>query len=188
MGPYHGRCRNAGGKINGSDHLIKRRLPHRSRRLPVLLTWLSLFEQECLYQIVTPGIPNADTANADDTLLLVSDNIERLDQRIRRILKKTAHVEFPHSQTSHMLTNIRVTQNAAGEIDVRNRFLTFRTKSDRTVQFFGHQIYKLTHRDGQLRIKLNENSGIKLDEFRERLRKLLPDMVAFAIVKMRLIK
>jgi p-cumate 2,3-dioxygenase beta subunit len=119
-----------------------------------LLTWLSLFEQECLYQIVTPGIPNADTANADDTLLLVSDNIERLDQRIRRILKKTAHVEFPHSQTSHMLTNIRVTQNAAGEIDVRNRFLTFRTKSDRTVQFFGHQIYKLTHRDGQLRIKI----------------------------------
>jgi p-cumate 2,3-dioxygenase beta subunit len=118
-----------------------------------LLTWLIRFEADCLYQIVTPGIPNADTASADDTLLLVSDNMERLDQRVRRILKKTAHVEFPHSQTSRMLTNIRVTQNAAGDIDVRNRFLTFRTKSDRTVQFFGHQIYKLTNRDGQLRIK-----------------------------------
>jgi p-cumate 2,3-dioxygenase beta subunit len=118
-----------------------------------LLTWLTLFEEDCLYQIVTPGIPNADTANADDTLLLVSDDMERLDQRVRRLLKKTAHVEFPHSQTSHMLTNIRVTQNAAGEIDVRNRFLIFRTKSDRTVQFFGHQIYKLTNRDGQLRIQ-----------------------------------
>ena len=29
--------------------------------------------------------------------------------------------------------------------------------------------------DGWLRVKLNENSGIKLDEFRERLRKILPE-------------
>jgi p-cumate 2,3-dioxygenase beta subunit len=118
-----------------------------------LLTWLTLFEEDCLYEIVTPGIPNADTASADDTLLLASDNMERLDQRVRRILKKTAHVEFPHSQTSHMLTNIRASRLPTGEIDVRTRFLVFRTKSDRTVQFFGHQIYKLTQADGQFRIK-----------------------------------
>ncbi len=31
--------------------------------------------------------------------------------------------------------------------------------------------------DGWLRVKLNENSGIKLDEFRERLRKILPERV-----------
>ena len=31
--------------------------------------------------------------------------------------------------------------------------------------------------DGQLRVALTENSGIKLDEFRERLRKVLPERV-----------
>ena len=31
--------------------------------------------------------------------------------------------------------------------------------------------------DGQLRVALTESSGIKLDEFRERLRKVLPERV-----------
>src|SRR6185503_13807757 len=31
--------------------------------------------------------------------------------------------------------------------------------------------------DGQLRVALNEESGIRLDEFRERLRKALPDRI-----------
>ena len=31
--------------------------------------------------------------------------------------------------------------------------------------------------DGQLRVALRESSGIKLDEFRERLRKVLPERV-----------
>ena len=31
--------------------------------------------------------------------------------------------------------------------------------------------------DGQLRVALQEDSGIKLDEFRERLRKVLPERV-----------
>jgi hypothetical protein len=31
--------------------------------------------------------------------------------------------------------------------------------------------------DGQMRIALNEHSGIRLDEFRERLRKVLPEKI-----------
>jgi p-cumate 2,3-dioxygenase beta subunit len=115
--------------------------------------WFGLFDPDGLYEIVTPGIPEADTASADDTLLLVSDNMERLDQRVRRILKKTAHVEFPRSQTSHMLTNIIIVDDSGDEVTVRARFLTFRTKSDKTVQFFGHQIYKLIRHDGTFRIR-----------------------------------
>jgi len=115
--------------------------------------WYGLFDPAGVYEIVTPGIPDAETASSDDTLLLVADDMERLDQRVRRILKKTAHVEFPRSQTSHMLTNIIIVDDSDDVVTVRARFLTFRTKSDKTVQFFGHQIYKLVRHEGSFRIR-----------------------------------
>lgn len=115
--------------------------------------WYQLFEPDGRYEIVTPGLPDGETASADDTLLLVSDDMDRLDQRVRRILKKSAHVEYPRSQTSHMLSNVRVVEERDDEISVRVRFLTFRTKADRSVQFFGHQLYRLVRGGDSFRIR-----------------------------------
>jgi len=105
--------------------------------------WYALFEKNGQYHIVTPGLKDADTVSPDTTLFLVSDDMERLAQRIDRLKKPSAHVEFPHSQVSHHISNIRFSESENGEIVVKTRFIVFRTKFDDTVRFFGHQIYRL---------------------------------------------
>jgi p-cumate 2,3-dioxygenase subunit beta len=105
--------------------------------------WYALFDANGMYHIVTPGLKDADTLSPDNTLFLVSDDMERLAQRIDRLKKPSAHVEFPHSITSHHVSNIRIAPADDGEIVVRTRFIVFRTKYDDTVRFFGHQIYRL---------------------------------------------
>jgi p-cumate 2,3-dioxygenase subunit beta len=118
-----------------------------------LQEWFALFTEDGRYHIVTPGLPDADTADPDTALFLVSDNRERLAQRIERLGKASAHVEFPHSQTSHMIGNVRVVPGGNGELVAHTRFLVHRTKFDSTVSFFGHQIYRLVRHDDSFRIR-----------------------------------
>ena len=39
------------------------------------------------------------------------DDRARLEQRALRLLKKEAHVEYPHSQTLHNVSNVRIVSN-----------------------------------------------------------------------------
>jgi p-cumate 2,3-dioxygenase subunit beta len=118
-----------------------------------LSEWYGLFDKIGMYHIVTPGVKNADTASPDDTLFLVSDDMDRLGQRIDRLSKTSAHVEFPRSTTSHHISNVRVERIDGEEIVVRARFIIYRTKFDDTVRFFGHQIYRLVRFEDTFRIR-----------------------------------
>ncbi|HTT82860.1 MAG TPA: aromatic-ring-hydroxylating dioxygenase subunit beta [Rhizomicrobium sp.] len=115
--------------------------------------WYALFDKNGMYHIVTPGLKDADTASPDNTLFLVSDDMERLAQRIDRLSKSSAHVEFPRSTTSHLISNIRVSEGENGEVVARTRFIIHRTKFDETVGFFGHQIYRLVRGGNTFRIR-----------------------------------
>jgi len=115
--------------------------------------WHGLFDKNGMYHIVTPGLKNADTASPDDTLFLVSDDMDRLAQRIDRLSKASAHVEFPRSTTSRHISNVRVEKAEGEEIVVRARFIIYRTKFDDTVRFFGHQIYRLVRFENAFRIR-----------------------------------
>ena len=115
--------------------------------------WYQLFDKEGAYHIVTPGMDNPDTASPEHELFLVSDDMERLWQRVDRLMKPATHVEFPHSRTSHMVSNVRIWRESDEEFGVRTRFLVHRTKFDKTVAFFGHQIYRLRRSADGLRIR-----------------------------------
>jgi p-cumate 2,3-dioxygenase beta subunit len=115
--------------------------------------WYKLFDPNGMYHIVTPGLKDADTVSPDTTLFLVSDDMERLAQRLDRLSKPGAHVEFPRSTTSHLVSNIRVANGENGEIVARTRFIIYRTKFDDTVRFFGHQIYRLVRHGDTFRIR-----------------------------------
>jgi p-cumate 2,3-dioxygenase beta subunit len=115
--------------------------------------WYALFEKNGMYHIVTPGLKDADTVSPDNTLFLVSDDMERLAQRIDRLAKPSAHVEFPRSTTSHLISNIRIAEGENGEVVARTRFIIYRTKFDHTVNFFGHQIYRLVRDGASFRIR-----------------------------------
>ena len=118
-----------------------------------LREWYELFDRHGIYNVVTPGLADPDNASPEVSLFLVSDDMERLAQRIDRILKNSAHVEYPRSTTCHMVSNVRVSENADGEIVARTRFLVYRTKADDTVSFFGHQIYRLVPEGASFRIR-----------------------------------
>src|SRR4051794_3128961 len=70
--------------------------------------WVSLFAAEATYEIPPIGSPDADFKKS---LFLVHDDRARLEQRALRLLKKEAHVEYPHSATVHNVSNVRIVSN-----------------------------------------------------------------------------
>jgi len=114
--------------------------------------WRDLFTADGKYYIVTPGVENGDTASPQEVLFLVADDLERLNQRVERLMKKGAHAEYPHSKTRHLVTNVRIVSQEP-EIKVRSNFVTYRTKFDQTVVFMGHHIYRLEPEDRSFRIR-----------------------------------
>ncbi len=70
--------------------------------------WADLFSTDGTYEIPPIGSPDADFKKS---LFLVHDDRARLEQRALRLLKKEAHVEYPHSQTLHNVSNVRIVSN-----------------------------------------------------------------------------
>jgi p-cumate 2,3-dioxygenase beta subunit len=63
--------------------------------------------------------------------------------RAKRLMKKTAHAEYPHSKVRHIIGNVRLGPDAGGEIKVKANFVVYRTKDDTTSQYMGQMHYVL---------------------------------------------
>jgi len=111
--------------------------------------WADLFAKEGTYVIPPIGSPNADFKTA---LFLVHDDRARLEQRALRLLKKEAHVEFPHSKTTHNVSNVRIVSNEDGVVTVKANFITYRAKRDFLDTYVGVNEYQLVQEDGELKI------------------------------------
>jgi p-cumate 2,3-dioxygenase beta subunit len=115
--------------------------------------WRQLFTDDGRYMIVTPDIPNAETASPDNTLFLVADDQSRLALRIKRLEDGNAHAESPPSKTRHCMSNVRFVESADGEVTVRANFVTYRSRLDETTCFPGHALYRLRRTADGLRIR-----------------------------------
>jgi len=112
--------------------------------------WANLFTDDGEYLIPPTDLPDGDPAKH---LFLVYDDRHRLGERAKRLGKKSAHAEFPHSRTRHLITNVRVGQ-AGGGIDVTCNFVVYRSKQGVNDIYPGHSIYRLVAQaDGSLRIR-----------------------------------
>ena len=109
--------------------------------------WLTLFTQECSYEVAPTSVDNPYAIDWKSTLFLIGDNRERLEQRIIRLNKPTAHVEFPKSKTRHLYSNVRVISDKDGEVVAMCNFCTFRTKNKITTHYPGSIRFVLL-RDG----------------------------------------
>lgn len=69
-----------------------------------------------------------------------------------RLMKKTAHAEYPRSRTRHLVSNIRILAANAEEIQVASAFVTYRMKLGNSDAYVGSTHYRLRRIDGQLRI------------------------------------
>jgi p-cumate 2,3-dioxygenase subunit beta len=113
--------------------------------------WLALYTTDASYLVPSTDLPpGADPAR---TLFYIADDRERLNQRVVRLMKKSAHSEFPRSRTRHLVSNVRVGAAMGDETPVSAAFVTFRTKGGVTDTYMGRLLYRLKRIDGNLRIR-----------------------------------
>lgn len=127
-----------------------------------LKEWAALFATEGTYIIPPIGKPDADS---NTSLYLVHDDRARLEQRALRLLKKEAHVEYPHSTTLHNIHNVRIIKNEEHCVSVKCNFSTFRTKRDMLDNYVGVSEYKLVKENDELKIQ-EKKVILKLDSLR----------------------
>lgn len=109
--------------------------------------WLALFTLDCKYEVTPTGIDKPFEIETRSTLFLIGDNRERLEQRVIRLKKPTAHVEFPKSKTRHLYANVRIVEDDGDRLVAMANFCTFRTKNKVTTHYPG-SIRFILQRDG----------------------------------------
>ncbi|HEY1706911.1 MAG TPA: aromatic-ring-hydroxylating dioxygenase subunit beta [Rhizomicrobium sp.] len=129
-----------------------------------LTEWVALFEPGASYYVPTAGA--ADDADPATSLFYVADDYHRLTERVKRLLKRTAHVEFPHSRCRHMVSNVRIIGGGDDTFGVTSNFATYRSKRGRTELYFGHHRYVMTLIDGAIRIR-QKTSFLDSDDIAE---------------------
>jgi p-cumate 2,3-dioxygenase beta subunit len=113
--------------------------------------WLGLFTDDGQYLVPAADLP-AD-ASPDTSLFYIADDRFRLGERVARLMKKTAHSEYPRSKTRHFVTQVRLGEREADTLAVTCNFLCYRTKDGRTDQYWGRAYYQLLISDGAIRIR-----------------------------------
>jgi p-cumate 2,3-dioxygenase beta subunit len=103
--------------------------------------WLALFREDGVYYIPPTDID--PMAQPDNNLFYVADDHYRLSARVRRLMHRTAHAEFPHSKTRHLVSNVRIRSRNEDELEVTSAFITYRTKFGVTDVYFGTNFYRL---------------------------------------------
>jgi p-cumate 2,3-dioxygenase beta subunit len=120
-------------------------------RLP---EWSELYTADARYDVTSLDCHDPVNSSSRNSLFLLADDKERLISRAKRLMKKTAHAEFPHSKVRHIISNVRMEPNAGGEIRVRANFVVYRTKDDNTSQYMGQTHYVLVLQEaGGFRIR-----------------------------------
>ncbi|WP_067726815.1 aromatic-ring-hydroxylating dioxygenase subunit beta [Oceanobacillus damuensis] len=115
-----------------------------------LTEWAELFTDDGTYIVPPIGEPEASPVNS---LFYIHDSRTRLQDRAERLLKKEAHVEYPHSTTIRNYHNIIVDKLDQEVIEAECNFTTYRTKREVLDSFVGRQQFEIVQQNGQLAIK-----------------------------------
>ena len=93
-----------------------------------------------------------EDSNPDESLFIIADDHERLEQRVVRLLKKTAHAEYPRSRTRHLVSNVQVREQSEDALCASSTFATYRSKNGITDTFIGTSKYELRLEGATLKI------------------------------------
>lgn len=124
--------------------------------------WNDLFAEECAYY--APSTDLDRYANADNSLFYIADDATRLRERVIRLLKRTAHSEFPRSRTRHLVNNVRLLGVENSVLSVSAAYTTYRIKGNTDV-YVGVNYYKLKLVNNELKI-LEKRSVLDLESLR----------------------
>jgi p-cumate 2,3-dioxygenase beta subunit len=79
----------------------------------------------------------------DTHLFLINDDRFRMESRVKRLKKKTAHSEYPHSTTVHMFSNLRIAAQDQDGTHVHGVFQVSRYRDGITDIFLGRMRYRM---------------------------------------------
>ena len=126
--------------------------------------WLALFTDDAIYHVPTVG--TAPDTTPDNTLFYVADDRARLRERVIRLSKKSAHVEWPRSRTRHMVSNVLIDERGDDELQVSAAFAVYRFKNGISDVYVGSYRYRLAvASDGRLMIR-EKRSMLDMDALR----------------------
>lgn len=126
--------------------------------------WLALFEEGATYWVPPAG--SDDEVDPKTTLFYVADDWFRLTERVKRLGKKTAHVEFPKSLCRHLVSNVRILDGDDDNFEVTSNFVTYRSKGGTTETYLGHHRYRMKVTESGIRI-IHKTSFLDADNINE---------------------
>jgi p-cumate 2,3-dioxygenase beta subunit len=129
-----------------------------------LTEWLQLFVDGAKYWVPPAG--SEDDADPATTLFYIADDWFRLTERVKRLGKKTAHVEFPKSRCRHLVSNVRIIDGDDDAFRATSNFVTYRSKGGKTETYLGHHNYTMCLVNGQIRIR-HKTSFLDTDNLNE---------------------
>jgi len=88
-----------------------------------LKEWEDLLTDDATYYV-----PPNDELEGDykNTLYIISDDRERIRQRVIRVLDPNCHAEYPRSRTCRLITNVRITGVEGDVVTVASNFVCYR--------------------------------------------------------------
>jgi p-cumate 2,3-dioxygenase beta subunit len=113
--------------------------------------WRALFTEECRYLV--PNTNGDPYAPPESSLYLIADDGHHLTERVKRLGKKTAHAEYPHSRTRRLVSNVRILERNADSLKVESSFVTYRASQGVTDTYFGRHEHCIVEEGGALRIR-----------------------------------
>jgi p-cumate 2,3-dioxygenase subunit beta len=102
--------------------------------------WLGLYTADARYVVPCTNDPAGDPSR---DLVLIDDNRLRMQARVERLNSRKAHREYPHSNTRHLVTNVRLRPVEGGELPVRASFTVWRFRGGRETSYVGGYEYRL---------------------------------------------
>jgi p-cumate 2,3-dioxygenase subunit beta len=125
--------------------------------------WLALFTDDAIYHV--PTIGTAPDVGPENTLFYIADDRARLRERVIRLQKKGAHVEWPRSRTRHMVSNVLIDERGENELQVSAAFAVHRFKNAAADVYVGSYRYRLAITGNGLRIR-EKRSMLDMDALR----------------------
>ena len=118
-----------------------------------LQEWEQLFSPEGRYLVPPVGIARPEEADPAQVLFIVADDRVRIGQRVVRLMKPSAHAEYPHSRLRHLVSNVEILdESAAGQLRVAANFVVYRVRHHEVGTYMGRYFYTLDRSAGSLRI------------------------------------
>ena len=107
-----------------------------------LREWLDLLTDDIRYWMPIRHNPLDRPENITDELAkpgegyYFDDDRQSLRIRVERLYAKNAWAEMPPSRTRHLISNVRVKNDAGAELEVHSNFLVYRTRMETDQDLF----------------------------------------------------